>query len=48
LKYPGRFSTEAEYGNIILKSNSSGQFIHLKDVADIRISVLTLALAGQG
>lgn len=35
LKYPGRYSTEKEYGNIILKSNSNGQFIHLKDVADI-------------
>ncbi|MFZ1235624.1 MAG: efflux RND transporter permease subunit [Prevotella sp.] len=35
LKYPGRYSTEKEYGNIILKSNSNGQFIRLKDVADI-------------
>ena len=35
LKYPGRFTTEAEYGNIILKAKSDGQFIHLKDVADI-------------
>ncbi len=35
LKYPGRYNTEAEYGNIILKSTSNGEFIHLKDVADI-------------
>ncbi len=36
LKYPGRYSTEKEYGNIILKSNSNGQFIRLKDVASIQ------------
>ncbi len=35
LKYPGRYSTEKEYGNIILKSKSDGQFIRLKDVADV-------------
>lgn len=35
LKYPGRFSTEAEYGNIILKAKPDGQFVHLKDVADV-------------
>lgn len=35
IKYPGRFSTEQEYGNIILKSNSDGQFVRLKDVADV-------------
>ncbi len=35
LKYPGRYSTEAQYGNIILKSKPDGEFIRLKDVADI-------------
>jgi HAE1 family hydrophobic/amphiphilic exporter-1 len=35
LKYPGRYTTPEEYGNIILKSNSNGQFVRLKDVADI-------------
>ncbi|MEC5394775.1 efflux RND transporter permease subunit [Bergeyella sp. RCAD1439] len=35
LKYPGRYSTEAEYGNVILKSNGNGEFVRLKDVADI-------------
>ncbi len=35
LKYPGRFTSEKEYGNIILKSKSDGEFIRLKDVADI-------------
>lgn len=35
LKYPGRYTTPEEYGNIILKSNTNGQFVRLKDVADI-------------
>ncbi|MCG2792263.1 MAG: efflux RND transporter permease subunit [Weeksellaceae bacterium] len=35
LKYPGRYSNEKDYGNIILKSNPNGQFVRLKDVADI-------------
>ena len=35
LKYPGRFSNEKEYGNIILKAKPNGEFIRLKDVADI-------------
>lgn len=35
IKYPGRFSTQKEYGDIILKSNADGQFVRLKDVADI-------------
>ena len=35
LKYPGRYTKPEEYGNIILKSNPNGQFVRLKDVADI-------------
>lgn len=35
LKYSGRFTTESEYGNIILKVNSNGEILRLKDVADI-------------
>lgn len=35
LKYPGRFNNEKDYGNIILKANPDGEFIRLKDVADI-------------
>ncbi len=37
LKYPGRYTTEAEYGNIIIKSNSSGQVVRLKDIADVHL-----------
>ena len=35
LKYPGRFTTQEEYGNIILKSNPNGELLRLKDVANI-------------
>lgn len=35
LKYPGRYSNEKDYGNIILKSTSNGEFVRLKDIADI-------------
>lgn len=35
LKYSGRFSNEKDYGNIILKAKSGGEFVRLKDVADI-------------
>lgn len=35
LKYSGRFSTEDEYRNIILRSNPNGEILRLKDVADI-------------
>lgn len=35
LKYSGRYNTEAQYGNIILRSNSEGEILRLKDVADI-------------
>jgi HAE1 family hydrophobic/amphiphilic exporter-1 len=35
LKYPGRFSNEKEYGNIILKAKPNGESVRLKDVADI-------------
>ncbi len=35
LKYPGRFSSEEEYKNIILRSSADGQTLRIKDVADV-------------
>jgi HAE1 family hydrophobic/amphiphilic exporter-1 len=35
LKYPGRFNTKEGYENIILKSDTKGEILRLKDVADI-------------
>ena len=38
LKYTGKYTTEEQYGNIPLKSMSSGELLRLKDVADIELS----------
>jgi HAE1 family hydrophobic/amphiphilic exporter-1 len=35
LKYPGRFTTEDGYRNIILRSTPSGEILRLKDVANV-------------
>lgn len=35
LKYPGRFTTQEAYGNIILRSTPQGEILRLKDVANI-------------
>jgi HAE1 family hydrophobic/amphiphilic exporter-1 len=35
LKYPGRFTTEDGYRNIILRSTKDGEILRLKDVADV-------------
>lgn len=35
LKYSGKFSTKEEYENVVLRSNSEGDILRLKDVADI-------------
>lgn len=37
LKYPGRFTTEAEYGNIVLRASPNGEMLRLKDVAKIEL-----------
>ena len=35
IKYPGRFTKEDEYKNIIVKANANGEFVRLKDIANI-------------
>jgi HAE1 family hydrophobic/amphiphilic exporter-1 len=35
LKYPGRYTTKEGYENIILRSNTDGEILRLKDVASI-------------
>jgi hydrophobic/amphiphilic exporter-1 (mainly G- bacteria), HAE1 family len=35
LKYPGRFTTEAQYGSIVLRSTPNGEILRLKDVANV-------------
>jgi hydrophobic/amphiphilic exporter-1 (mainly G- bacteria), HAE1 family len=35
LKYPGRFTTQEQYGNIVLRANPDGEILRLKDVASV-------------
>lgn len=35
IKYPGRYTKEKDYGNIIIKANSNGEFVRLRDIADV-------------
>ncbi|PWA04090.1 efflux RND transporter permease subunit [Flavobacterium psychrotolerans] len=35
LKYPGRFTTNAQYENIVIRANTSGEILRLKDVAKV-------------
>src|SRR6187402_1454192 len=35
LKYSGRFTTKEQYENIVVRSNSNGELLRLKDVANI-------------
>lgn len=35
LKYPGRFTTNEQYENIVLKANPDGELLRLKDVATV-------------
>ena len=37
IKYGGRFNTEAEYEDIIIKALGDGQFLRLKDVAQVEL-----------
>src|SRR5690606_24756596 len=37
IKYGGRFKTEAQYSDIIIKALGNGQFLKLSDVADIEL-----------
>ena len=35
LKYTGKYSTEAEYENVVIKSNAEGDVTRLKDIAEV-------------
>lgn len=37
IKYPGRYNTEAQYGDIIIKALPNGQFLRVKDVAEVEL-----------
>ena len=37
IRYPGRFTTAEQYGNIIIKALNNGQFLRVKDVAEVEL-----------
>lgn len=41
IKYKGRYKTESEYENIIIKALDNGQFLSLKDVATVELDAFS-------
>ena len=37
IRYPGRYTTAEQYGNIIIKALDNGQFLRVKDVAEVEL-----------
>ena len=35
LKYPGRYTTKEQYENIVVKANSNGQLLRIKDIGEV-------------
>ena len=47
MRYKGRLKTPEEYGNIIISSNTNGQTLHLRDVANIELGSLMYSVSMQ-
>lgn len=47
LKYKGKLSDVNEYNNIIIKSLGQGQFLRLKDIADVKLDALSYSGYGE-
>ena len=47
IRYAGKYSTEEQYGDIIIKALGNGQFLRLKDVADIKLDALSYSGIGE-
>ncbi|WP_324024928.1 efflux RND transporter permease subunit [Maribacter sp. BPC-D8] len=48
LKYKGRLSNVAEYENIIIKAQENGQFLRLRDVAEIELGAFNYGTKNEG
>jgi HAE1 family hydrophobic/amphiphilic exporter-1 len=48
LKYKGRLSEISEYENIIIKAQENGQYLRLKDVADIELGAFNYGTQNEG
>ncbi len=47
IRYKGKYTSEEEYGNIILRSSGNGQYLRLKDVANIKLDALSYSGVGE-
>ncbi len=47
ITYKGKFNKEQDYGDIILKSLGNGQFLKLKDVAEIKLDAQSYTSIGE-
>ena len=47
IKAQGRLETEEEFGRIVLRANTDGSFVRLKDVARVELGSQTYAMAGR-
>ncbi|GLB48292.1 efflux RND transporter permease subunit [Neptunitalea lumnitzerae] len=47
IKYSGRYKSEDQYSDIIIKSIGNGQFLRLKDVADIELDAQSYQVTSQ-
>ncbi|MBU8883590.1 efflux RND transporter permease subunit [Kaistella sp. DKR-2] len=47
ITYKGKFNQEKDYGDIILKSLGNGQFLKLKDVAEIKLDAQSYTSKGE-
>lgn len=48
LKYKGRLSEEAEYEDIIIRAQDNGQFLRLKDVAEVELGAFNYGTRNEG
>jgi len=48
LKYKGRLSEEAEYEDIIIRAQENGQFLRLKDVAEVELGAFNYGTKNEG
>jgi HAE1 family hydrophobic/amphiphilic exporter-1 len=40
IKYSGKYNTKEQYDNVVIKRNSEGQILHLKDIAEVEFGSL--------
>jgi hydrophobic/amphiphilic exporter-1 (mainly G- bacteria), HAE1 family len=47
IKAQGRLETEEEFGKVVLRANTDGSFVRLKDVARVELGSQTYAMSGR-